>query len=74
MLDMEQEAVTILIVMNGPFNFDKPTDFNVAAMVAAQRRRAKRASGADEADLDEENRENFIPSVSRRGKKKRRSN
>jgi hypothetical protein len=71
MVDMEQEAVTVLIVMNGPFNFDKPTDFDVKGMVAAARaKRTKRAS--IEPSQDQENQENALPSSNRRASKKKR--
>lgn len=64
---MEQEAVTVLIVMNGPFNFDKPTDFNVDKIVAAKRKSRIAEEGA-------EDQENVIPVDNRISKKKRRSN
>jgi len=56
MIDMENEAVTPLIVMNGPWNVAKPKDFDVAGIVRAITRDdnggRKRAPGPED---DEEN-------------------
>jgi hypothetical protein len=70
LIDMETEATTVLIVTNGPYNFDSPEDFDVDAIVGA--RGSKRAIEAEE---DEENSENFssVPRLNRKNKKRRSS-
>ena len=74
MVEMENEAVTLLFVMNGPFNFGSPTDFSVDAIVAAAERFGKKRSVPD-SDGDDENHEPNMPATAGRAKKtkKRRS-
>jgi structural maintenance of chromosomes protein 5 len=66
LLDMEHPGVTVLIVMNGPYNFDKPTDFSVDELV-----KKRRNTISDEEGNDENN-----PNAAGKSKrtKKRRSN
>lgn len=70
MVDMESEAVTPLIVMNGPFNFEDPKDFDVDKVVAAIS-----GSGRKRTPEGEENVENQMPSPTngRSSRKKRKS-
>jgi hypothetical protein len=51
--DMENDAMTVLFVFNGPWSFQSPTDWNVDAFV----REAKRRLGNGESDDDEEEEE-----------------
>ena len=38
--DMEDEAMTVLFVLNGPFNFKHPTDWNIDNLVNCRKRPA----------------------------------
>lgn len=64
LIDMETEATTVLIVTNGPWNFDTPTDFDIDLIAGKGRKRAI------EAEEDDENTQNVRRS---RNTKKRRS-
>ena len=66
---MEEEAMTILFVFNGPFNFRSPTEWSVDTILGTSYRK-RPVAGEDE---DEENTVNGNGGSSRRGKKSRRS-
>ncbi|CAB9499458.1 of chromosomes protein 5 [Seminavis robusta] len=63
--DMEHPAVTVLLVMNGPFNFASPTDFNVDELVKKRRNYAANDEDENQADSNKQR--------SGQRKKKRRS-
>ena len=67
---MEEEAMTILFVFNGAYNFSSPTEWSVDRIIGATSHRKRRVSGEDE---DEENTLNGNGETGRRGKKTRRS-
>ena len=62
LLDMEHPGVTVLIVMNGPYNFDKPTDFSVEELV-----KKRRHPISDEGENDENN-----PNAAGKSKRKKK--
>lgn len=67
--DMEVEAMTVLFVFNGPYNFKSPTEWNVDRILGSNKKRAI----AVEADADEEDGENNGNVIPRKSGKKRKS-
>ena len=67
---MEEEAMTVLFVFNGPFNMKSPTEWNLDDIVGAGLLRNKRTRG--EVD-DEENAVNVLRGNGYGSKKSRRS-
>ena len=67
---MEEEAMTVLFVFNGPFNMKSPTEWSLEDIIGAGLSRKKRNHG--EAD-DEENAGNLLGGDESHGKKTRRS-
>ena len=70
--DMEEEAMTILFVMNGPYNFGSPTEWSVDEITGQEVSKRKRQITGEEDD--EENAGNLSGSSSSKnsGKKSRR--
>lgn len=48
--DMENEGVTALVVFNGSYNFEKPTDWNVEELIEGAGKGQKRGSDENEAN------------------------
>jgi chromosome segregation ATPase len=70
--DMEEEAMTILFVMNGAFNFKDPEEWNVEDIIAAAGKAIHRKRQKVVGELDDE--ENSFNSLPRRiGKKSKPS-
>ena len=67
---MEEEAMTVLFVFNGPFNMRSPTEWSLEDIIGAGLSRNKRTRG--EMD-DEENAVNLLPGNESGAKKSRRS-
>jgi hypothetical protein len=66
--DMEVEAMTVLFILNGPFNVKNPRDFDVSQLLSFRKRCAIEGDAAN----DEENTPNSQPSDSQRPTKQAR--
>jgi len=52
---MEEEALTVLVVFNGPYNFQDPNDWNVPHMLSLKKQTSEPDNGKSHDGNEDEN-------------------